>query len=106
MHDDNKTTRVEETHGEDWAKSGPVQRMNKDTIEHFRESVVGLSLDFTCMSDDKLNTMAAGCWGLWLKGMRTAKRWRGGELVGVEHKKPRTYRLLSTKRNSGGNRVG
>ena len=39
--------------------------------------------------------------------MRTARRQRGGELVGVEHKKPRrTYRLLSTRSNSGSNRVG
>ena len=37
-----------------------VQRMNKDMMEHFQESVAGLHLDFTCMSDDKLNTMAAG----------------------------------------------
>lgn len=41
-------------------KPGRVQRMNKDTMEHFQESVAGLRLDFTCMSDDKLNTMAAG----------------------------------------------
>jgi hypothetical protein len=44
--------------------------------------------------------------GLWLEGMRTARRQRGGKLVDVEHKKPRTYRLLSTRRNSGSDRVG
>jgi len=45
--------------------------------------------------------------GLWLEGIRIARRQRGGELVGVEHKKPRrTYRLLSTRRNSGSDRVG
>jgi len=73
-------------------------------MEYFQECVVRLGLDCTCMSDDKLNTMAARWQGLWLESIKIATRRRAGELVGVEHKKPRTYRLLSTRRNSGSNR--
>ena len=78
--------------------------MNKDTMEHFQESVVGLSLDFTCMSNDKLNTIRQGDRTV-VGGRRTARRQRGGELVGIEHKNPKTYGLLSTRRNSGSDRV-
>jgi len=69
---------MEETHDEDWAKPGRVQRMNKDTMEHFQESVVGLSLDFTCMSNDKLNTMRQGDGTVvgWHKDSKKTARWQ------------------------------